>query len=116
MATNWRQLFDSHRFSRDLEKTRDLAVGYVREETLDPLKRLGRFFVFGTIGALAVAVGSVFLLVGLLRILQTETSVFGGNLSWLPYVFVALAAVAGIALLFWRIGSGDARRRLSRSS
>jgi len=116
VAYNWRQLLDSHRFSRDLDNARTLAVGYVREETVDPLKRLGRFFVFGTLGALAIAAGSVFLLVGLLRILQTETSVFRGNLSWLPYVFVALAAISGIAVLVWRVGSGDARRRLSRRS
>jgi hypothetical protein len=47
-----------------------------------------------------IGMGSVFVLVGVLRLLQTETSAFDGGWSWVPYliVLVAAAVVAAIAL------------------
>ncbi len=88
-----------------------LVIAYVKQETLDPLKGLGRFVLFGVAGSLAVAVGTVLLLVAALRVLQTETGAFHGNLSWLPYVIVTALALAVIALSAWRIFAGPAARR-----
>jgi hypothetical protein len=46
-----------------------------------------------------------------LRALQTETgSTFGGNLTWLPYVITAGAAIVVMALAAWRITKGPAAR------
>ena len=78
-----------------------LVLGYVKQETLDPIKGLGRFLGFGLAGALVGSLGLVLLLLGVLRLLQTETgSTFDGRLTWIPYVLVvvASAAVAGGAL------------------
>jgi len=55
--------------------------------------------------------GALMLLVGLLRLLQGETGAFHGNLSWIPYLIVAVIAAAVIALTVLRIVTGPARRR-----
>jgi len=89
----------------------DLALGYIKQETVEPVKGLGRFLVFGIAGSLAIALGSVFLLVAVLRLLQTETGAFHGNLSWIPYLVVIVLAAGIIALSAWRITAGPARRR-----
>ncbi len=91
-----------------------LVIDYFKQETLDPLKALSRFVTFGAIGSIFLAMGFVLLLVSLLRVLQEETGAFHGNLSWVPYLIVALVAVAMIAVALWRIVSGPAKRRLPK--
>lgn len=91
-----------------------LVIEYVKQETLTPLKGLGRFLLFGVAGSVALCVGLVLLLVALLRALQTTTGgTFAGNLSWLPYVIVGAAAILLMGLAVWRVvkGGGAARRR-----
>ena len=88
-----------------------LALAYVKQEALDPLKGLGRFLTFGLAGSLAIAAGTVLLLLAVLRVLQTETAAFRGNLSWIPYVIVIALAAVVIALSVWRVTAGPARRR-----
>jgi hypothetical protein len=80
----------------------DLLKTYAKQETVDPLKRVGHFMKLGMPGALLATLGAVLLLMSLLRALQTETgSTFTGNWSWVPYVFTLLAgvAIAGIAAM-----------------
>lgn len=74
---------------------------YGRQQTIDPLKDLGRFVAFGAAGSVALGIGIVLLVVGLLRVLQTETGdVFDGNWTWVPYLItvVVLAALAALAV------------------
>ena len=81
-----------------------ITVDYLKQETIGPLQGLGRFLLWGVSGSLAIAVGVVLLLVGVLRVLQEETgTALTGNWSWVPYFAVSLigAAVAGLA--GWRI-------------
>ncbi len=83
---------------QDLSK---LVVAYVKQETIEPVKGLGRFVGFGLGGSLLVGVGLVILFLGVLRLLQEETgSALRGGWSFLPYVVtVALCgAVAGAAM------------------
>jgi len=89
-----------------------LTISYLKQETLDPLKQLIRFVLFGTVGSVAIALGTVMLLVAALRVLQTETGAFHGNLSWLPYLIVAVLALAVIGVAGWRIVAGPAARRI----
>ena len=71
-----------------------LVVDYIKQETLDPVKGLGRYVVFGVSGSVALSIGLFVLAVGFLRVLQTETgSTFTGNLSWIPYVICAVLVV-----------------------
>ncbi|MFN2607391.1 MAG: hypothetical protein ABR511_05775 [Acidimicrobiales bacterium] len=78
-----------------------MVVTYVKQETLEPLQGLGRFVAFGAAGMVVGGLGVILLVLGGLRLLQTETgSAFSGHLSFLPYL-IALAvcgAVAGAAL------------------
>ena len=88
-----------------------LVVDYVKQETLTPLSGLGKFLVFGITGSIALALGVVLLLLAVLRILQTETGAFHGNLSWIPYLIVTVLAAAIIVLAAWRVGRGPAEAR-----
>ena len=98
------------RFSASGNETVRLVVDYVKQETLDPLKGLGRFVVAGIAGSVALAAGLVVLSVGFLRLLQTETgSAFTGNLSWLPYVICAVVLIAVGAVAAVAIGRGPAK-------
>jgi hypothetical protein len=80
-----------------------LVVGYAKQETVDPIRNLGRFVGYGLAGALLGSVGMVLLLLGGLRLLQTETgSAFEGDgwRSCVPYavVLVVSGAIAGGAM------------------
>lgn len=93
----------------------ELVVAYAKQETLGPLKGVGRFLLFGVLGSTFLAVGVAVLLLGLLRALQTETgSTFTGKLSWVPYLATAGGAVLVAGLAGWRVASGPARRRRAR--
>ena len=82
----------------------ELARDYAKQETIDPLKGLGRFVSFGISGAIALGIGTSLLILGGLRALQTETgSTFTGNWSWAPYLIVTAAGLVAIALALLRI-------------
>ena len=82
----------------------ELSAAYAKQETIDPLTGLAQFLRNGLAGALVLGVGTLLLLLALLRFLQTETgSTFTGNLTWVPYVIVVLAACAVLGLAVWRI-------------
>ena len=91
-----------------------LIIDYLKQETIGPLKDLGRFVAFRTIGSVFLAIGFVLGLVAILRLLQEETAVFHGNWSWVPYLLVAVIAAGMIAIAAWRIVSGPAKRRLPK--
>lgn len=104
------------RLPGDTGEVVQLVIDYAKQETLGPLKALGRFVAFGVIGSVFLAVGTTILLLAGLRALQTETgSTFSGNRSWLPYLATGGAAVVVAGLSGWRIARGPARaRRRSR--
>lgn len=113
---SWRKMVSGAGLQRDLGEIRDLVVRYVKEETLQPLKDLGRFVAFGAVGSVFVGLGTVLLLVGALRYLQWQFPVLDGSLSWIPYLVVAVLAALVIALALWRVVSGAAKRRLKARS
>jgi uncharacterized membrane protein YidH (DUF202 family) len=78
----------------------DLVVDYAKQETVDPIKRLGKTVLFGVLGAVLIGVGVTFLALAGLRALQTETDALDGNLSWVPYLVVTVLLVVG-AVLSW---------------
>lgn len=87
----------------------EMLKRYVRQETLDPLRTLGRFVGFGLAGALLVATGCLLLAVGGLRLLQ-EWDALDGNWSWVPYLAAAVLLAGTATLAASRIGpeSGSA--------
>ncbi len=82
-----------------------LVLAYLRQETVEPVRNLGRFVLFGLAGSLVLGLGLILLMLAGLRALQTETGAhFQGNNSWIPYFIVLVAsailigaAVAGIS-------------------
>jgi hypothetical protein len=78
----------------------ELSAAYARQETVDPLRGLGRFLGWGVGGAVVLGVGSILLLLAALRALQTETdTALTGNLSWIPYLVVAILATLEVVLV-----------------
>ena len=89
---------------------KDLVVAYAKQETLEPIKGLGRFIAFGVAGSLLVAVGLVLLILAVVRVLQEELSdTFDGNWSFAPYL-IALVFCIVVSVLAAR-GIGAAKRR-----
>lgn len=92
-----------------VSELKDLVVAYARQETVVPIKGLGRFVAFGVAGSSALAAGLLLLSLALLRVLQVETGrTFAGRLSWAPYLITLLACAAVVVLSGRAIGS---RRR-----
>lgn len=86
----------------------DLTVTYAKQETVDPLRSLGKKVRNGVLGSALASVGLIFLLVGVLRLVQVEARLRGAW-SFLPY-FAALAVAAAVAgFCFKQIGGGRGR-------
>ncbi|MEM9130791.1 MAG: hypothetical protein AAF962_04200 [Actinomycetota bacterium] len=83
------------------QEIQQMVVGYAKQETVEPLKSLGRYLGFGIAGSLFVFLGAFFFGLGLLRLMQS-LEVFSGS-SWassLPYV-IAMAALLLILVLIY---------------
>jgi hypothetical protein len=82
----------------------DYVKTYAKQETVGPLKGAGKWIGFGAAGALCLGLGLSILLLGLLRLFQTES--FGAQSArwtWLNYLVVAVVCALAIALTVWRI-------------
>ena len=92
---------------------KELVLAYAKQETIVPIKNLGRFIAFGVAGSTVLSVGMLLLALALLRGLQVETgSTFRGNASWAPYLITLVVCVVVIALAARAVGA--ARRRGAR--
>lgn len=86
----------------------DLVRAYAKQETIEPIKGLGKYAIFGIAGSVLLSLGLVLLLVGGLRALQTETGdTFDGSWSWAPY----LIALAGAGLVIALVMRGTRKRK-----
>ena len=82
----------------------DLVKAYAKQETIGPLKGAGRWLGMGVAGAITLGLGLALVLLGLLRLLQTEWDrAARGSLSWLSYVIVLVVCLGLIALTVSRI-------------
>jgi len=90
-----------------------LTVDYLKQETIEPLRGLGRFLYMGIAGSFFAAGGILLVLIGILRLLQTETgTALTGDLSWVPYAVVIILGLVVIGVAVWRITAGPGRQRL----
>ena len=70
---------------------------YLFQETIGPLKAIAKGVLVALGGAALFATGGVIALVGVLRVMESETgSAFAGNWSFVPYL---VTAVAGLLLI-----------------
>jgi hypothetical protein len=86
-----------------------LLVAYARQETVDPLRSLGRSLGWGLAGAVLMGAATIFGALSVLRLLQSETAVFDENLSWLPYLLVAVLLVLVTGMALWGISRASDR-------
>ena len=87
-----------------------LVREYAKQETITPLKGIGRYLGFGLPGALLVGVGVLMLALAGLRALQTETGdTFTGNWSFAPYLIVLVGLIVVIGVAARAITSGRKR-------
>ena len=85
----------------------NLVVAYAKQETLDPIRNLGRFVAFGIAGAVVMAIGGALLVLTVVRVVQTETGQhLRGNWTWVPYTGGFLVAIAGAVWALTRINKG----------
>ena len=89
----------------------EMTLAYLKQETVEPAKGLGRFVAFGVGGSLVLALGLVIMLLGGLRALQDETgATFTGDLTWAPYGITAGGALVLVGAAAWAAVRGRGRR------
>ena len=71
-----------------------MIVAYAKQETVEPLKGVGRFLGNGLLGAVLTSIGLVTLAVAGLRAIQVETGDrLTGGWTWVPYAVVLFGVV-----------------------
>ncbi|HVF32035.1 MAG TPA: hypothetical protein VM933_03260 [Acidimicrobiales bacterium] len=96
---------------------KDLVVAYAKQETIEPIKGLGRFIAFGVAGSLLLAVGLVLLVLAVLRALQTELAdTFDGNWSFAPYVITLVVCLVVLVLAARAIGAAKRRSTATKGA
>jgi hypothetical protein len=83
--------------------TVDLVLRYIKQETVAPLRGAGRWLLFGCVASLAIVLSSFFVLLAVLRFLQSSSLPFSGGWSWVPYIVTILFALSLIGLSVSRI-------------
>lgn len=86
-----------------IAELKDLVVGYAKQETVDPLKTLGRYLGFGLAGSVLLATGLFLLLLALLRGLQQVPELQDSTWDWVPYLASGLVGVLLVLLFMWRL-------------
>lgn len=82
----------------------ETVKAYARQELVGPLRGVGQWIAYGVLGALALGIGLLYVLVGLLRLLQTEWErSASGSLSWLAYLITLAVAILLLALTISRV-------------
>jgi hypothetical protein len=90
--------------SDDIGDVIDLVKTYAKQETLGPLKGIGRKIGLGLAGALSLGVGLLLISLGLLRLVQTKIPrIAQGAWSWVPYCIVFTFCVLVTAFALSRI-------------
>ncbi len=88
-----------------LTQTSQLLQQYALQELREPLGNTGRWILSGLIGSVCIGIGTGFLVLGLLRMLQTEwPATFEGRwMNLIPYLCGLAFAALVIALAIRRI-------------
>jgi hypothetical protein len=94
-----------------------MAISYAKQETIAPLKGLGRYAAAGFASAFCFAAGLFMIALGALRGIQAWSGAddakqegrFSGHLTWIPYVLAILICLALLGLI------GYAAKRATKS-
>ena len=81
-----------------IQEVIDSVKQYALQETVGPIRNAGRWLGFGVGGAFALGLGLSIVLLGVLRLIQTEWDRSAeGSLSWIPYLITLIVA----GLIIW---------------
>jgi hypothetical protein len=90
----------------------ETVKAYALQETVDPIRVMGRFLLAGLLGAAFIGLGCLLMVMALLRFIQSRhVGAFHGTWSFVPYLIALVPCVAGIVLAFSRIGKTGLDRR-----
>lgn len=89
-----------------VEELIDLVKSYVKQETVDPLRTLGKRFGLGVGAAVVFGMSAIFFSLGFLRIVERYLDFMSrGVLSAVPYV-LAVALLGVMLYLVWSRQAG----------
>ena len=81
-----------------------LDIAYFKQETVVPIRALGRYILYGLVGAVLISIGGGLLALTVVRLLQAETGAsLTGSLTWVPYVGGIVVGLGIAALAASRI-------------
>ena len=76
-----------------------LIKDYAKQETIDPLRSIGRFLAWGIPGAILLTLGLLFGSLAILRGLQTETGAhLSGSWDYVPHMTAFVFALTGAGI------------------
>ena len=82
----------------------EFVKAYAKQETLGPLKGAGSWLGYGAAAAFAMGLGLLLVLLGVLRLVQTEWERSAtGSLSWVAYAITLAVTVLFLVLTLVRI-------------
>jgi hypothetical protein len=96
-------------FQETIRELWELLTGYARQETVEPLRHLGRRIGFGLAGSVLFSLGWFLVALGAMRLLQTHTLPVIGD--WFR---IHNWAVYGMALLILALGIAGIVRKIRR--
>lgn len=77
---------------------------YAKQETIGPLKGAGRWLGYGAAAAFTMGLGLMIVLLGVLRLLQTEAERLAtGSLSWAAYAITLVVTIVLLVLTLMRV-------------
>ena len=77
-----------------------MVTDYAKQQTVEPLKNLSKWAIFGIAGGIMMTIGAFLLGLGTLRLFQKWDSLDGGW-SFAPYMFVFVMLLVAAGLCFW---------------
>ena len=84
----------------------DLVVNYAKQQTIEPIRGVGRWLVFGLIAAVLMSIGLVLGVLGVLRVLQTTAIGESNGWSWTGYLITMVVCLTVGWLAISRIRRG----------
>ncbi len=91
---------------RAIEELLDLTRAYLRQETVDSVRSLGRRLGYGLLGALCSGIGVVFLGSALLRAVPRHFGAASKGVLSSAVYFAAGLGMLGLLVLAWKVGMG----------
>lgn len=89
----------------------ELTLSYAKQETVEPLKGLGRFIGIGVAAVVLASTGIILVTLGVLRVLQVHSDEhLAGNWNWVPYLVALIVLGVLIVIAVSRIKAKGATR------